>query len=121
MSRWKCPHCLHWTDDPIGIACATCRPKEGIMRLTITPADNVPPIGATANESDSLVRVKFFDPCGSWTWGVIEHDPTTGECFGMVHGFESELGSFDLAELARKMAERPTFELPIQHGRRRAL
>ena len=26
-----------------------------------------------------------------------------------------------LAELARKMAEQPTFDLPTQHGRRRAL
>ena len=47
---------------------------------------------------DTQVIVKFFDPCGSWTWYVTEFD---GEdrFFGFVRGFECELGYFSLSEL----------------------
>jgi hypothetical protein len=43
--------------------------------------------------------VKYFDPCGSWTWLGIEFD---GEdtFFGYVSGFECELGYFSLSDLA---------------------
>ena len=48
----------------------------------------------------AIAYVKIFDPCGSWTWFITEYDPKTGEAFGLVNGFESELGYIDLAELA---------------------
>lgn len=48
---------------------------------------------------DVKVIVKFFDPCGSWTWYATEFNETDGIFFGFVRGFDNELGSFSLAEL----------------------
>lgn len=47
---------------------------------------------------DAKIVVKFFHPFSSWTWYATEFD---GEdlFFGLVHGFEKELGYFSLAEL----------------------
>lgn len=60
--------------------------------------DSLPPLGATEMETDPLCRVKFFYPDFSWTWYAIEFD---GEdtFFGLVDGFEKELGYFRLSEL----------------------
>ena len=54
-----------------------------------------------------MVPLKFFDPLGSWTWYAWEAeeqvDIETGETdwlfFGLVEGFEKELGYFSLGEL----------------------
>lgn len=48
---------------------------------------------------NATVYVKIFDPCGSWTWYITEWDGTS-IAFGLVNGFEKELGYIDLAELA---------------------
>jgi len=48
----------------------------------------------------AMVHVKFFDPCGSWTWYATEFDGKD-QCFGVVCGFERELGYFSLAELSQ--------------------
>jgi hypothetical protein len=58
----------------------------------------LPLLGTTDGERDPLVRVKFFYPDFSWTWYAIEFD---GEdtFFGLVDGFEKELGYFSLSEL----------------------
>ncbi len=55
-------------------------------------------MGETEGEADPLVRVKFFYPDFSWTWYAIEFD---GDdlFFGLVDGFERELGYFRLSEL----------------------
>jgi hypothetical protein len=47
----------------------------------------------------ATVVAKFFDPTGSWTWYATEYDPASREFFGLVHGFEDELGYFSLDEL----------------------
>jgi len=65
----------------------------------------------------SDVRVLFAD---------LEPAPSfIVDCGPDPRSTEDEAGPIEarriLAELARKMAEQPTFELPIQHGRRRAL
>jgi Protein of unknown function (DUF2958) len=45
-----------------------------------------------------VAHVKFFNPCGSWTWYATEFD---GEdtFFGLVSGLDEELGYFSLSEL----------------------
>ena len=60
----------------------------------------LPPLGATEDEHDPLVRVKFFYPDFSWTWYGIEFDGKD-LFFGLVDGFECELGYFRLSELMR--------------------
>jgi Protein of unknown function (DUF2958) len=62
----------------------------------------LPKLGATENQNVAPVIVKFFDPTGSWTWYAIEGErQKDGDWifFGMVDGFEKELGEFSLNEL----------------------
>jgi hypothetical protein len=58
----------------------------------------LPPMRATESEQDPLAIVKYFTPWTSWTWYATEFD---GEdlFFGLVVGFEAELGYFSLSEL----------------------
>lgn len=55
----------------------------------------------------SVVHVKFFSPSSSWTWYATEGQPVLDDSgseidfqfFGLVDGFEKELGYFNLGEL----------------------
>lgn len=67
--------------------------------MTKENLDSLPALGATSEQTDPMVQVKFFDPTGSWTWYAIEYDPSEGIFFGMVKGVETELGSFSRKEL----------------------
>lgn len=76
----------------------------------VRPSDNLPNLGDTAEELDPLLKVKLFDPTGSWTWYLAEFDG--GDvAFGLVEGFETELGNFSLRELG---AVRGAMGLPIE-------
>ena len=48
---------------------------------------------------EAKIIAKFFDPTGSWTWYATEYDPEEKMFFGLVKGFEDELGYFSLEEL----------------------
>ena len=48
---------------------------------------------------EALALVKFFTPDSSWTWYATEYDPKERVFFGLVDGFEKELGYFSLDEL----------------------
>jgi hypothetical protein len=56
-------------------------------------------IGSQENIKDPQIVVKFFDPTGSWTWYATEYDQDTKTFFGLVDGYEKELGYFSLEEL----------------------
>ena len=58
----------------------------------------LPQLYSTEQEKDPIARVKFFTPWTSWTWYATEFD---GDdiFFGLVDGFERELGYFSLSEL----------------------
>jgi hypothetical protein len=58
----------------------------------------IPQPYATESEPDPMVWVKLFTPWSDWTWYVLEMD-SEGTCFGLVCGFEDELGYFSLKEL----------------------
>ena len=47
---------------------------------------------------DAIAYVKFFTPDSNWTWYVTEFDGKD-TFFGLVDGFEKELGYFSLKEL----------------------
>ena len=68
------------------------------LLLTDGVLASLPPIGSTGEEEDPMVQAKFFYPDFSWTWFAIEFD---GEdlFYGLVDGFEQELGYFRLSEL----------------------
>src|SRR5437870_4155309 len=74
--------------------------KETIMKLL--PKDilnKLPPLYSQENEKDPMVICKFFYPDFSWTWYAIEYDGKD-TFFGLVDGYEKELGYFSLLELA---------------------
>ncbi len=71
--------------------------------MTKELGDTIPALYANENVEnydDVLAPAKLFSPYGNWTWYVTEWNPETGECFGLVQGFETELGYFSLDELA---------------------
>ena len=71
--------------------------------MTKELGDTIPAIGANENVEDHdavLAPAKLFSPYTGWRWYVTEWDAETGLCFGLVEGFETEIGYFDLTELA---------------------
>ena len=71
--------------------------------MTRKLAAAIPALGANENARDYdavLAPAKLFSPYNGWTWYITEMDPVTGQCFGLVEGFEKEIGYFDLTELA---------------------
>lgn len=71
--------------------------------MTKELGETIPALYANENaeDYDSVVaHVKLFSPYSNWTWYVTEWQAETGLCFGLVQGFEEELGYFELTELA---------------------
>ncbi len=71
----------------------------------------LPALKATEDQGEkAIIQVKFFTPDSNWTWWATEFD---GEdiFFGLVQGFELELGNFSLKEL--QLAKGP-MGLPIE-------
>ena len=71
--------------------------KRGHQLMTRKLADAIRALGANANVADCdnvLALAKLFSPYSNWTWYITELDPETGQCFGLVEGFERELGYF---------------------------
>ena len=71
--------------------------------MTKELGDTIPALYANENVPDYdavLAPAKLFSPYSNWTWFITEWDRETGECFGLVQGFETELGYFSLDELA---------------------
>jgi len=70
--------------------------------LTQANKNALPALYANENTptGEVVAKVKFFTPWSNWTWYATEFD---GEdrFFGLVDGFEKELGYFSLAELQR--------------------
>jgi len=73
----------------------------------------LPKMGETDGQKNPLLQVKFFYPDFDWTWYVMEFD---GDdlFFGLVDGFEKELGYFSLSEL---MGNRGKLGLEIERDR----
>ncbi len=82
--------------------------------ITKTLLRTIPKLGATKHVKDPVARVKLFTPDSSFTWYVTEYDPTTREAFGLVLGFEPELGRFSLDELE---SIRGPLGLPVERDR----
>lgn len=66
--------------------------------LTKEILKKLPALGATDNQKDPTVQVKFFTPDAQWTWYAYEFDGKD-IFFGYVKGIENELGTFSLSEL----------------------
>jgi hypothetical protein len=73
------------------------------MRLLTKEIEaKLPRLHSQEEVDNPKIIVKFFHPLSSWTWFVVEgeRDPD-GDLlfFGLVNGFEKELGYFSLKEL----------------------
>ena len=80
------------------------RPPTGDNLLDPESREKLPPLYSGEEQGlDAIAQVKFFSPDAQWTWFAVSasQDPDTGDVqfFGLVHGFERELGYFWLSEL----------------------
>ena len=68
--------------------------------LTAANRKALPPLCTNDGKDpkDVPIIVKFFTPDSSWTWYATEFDGQD-TFFGLVDGFEKELGYFTLSEL----------------------
>ena len=76
---------------------------RGHKLMTVELGENIPALRANENAADPdavLAPAKLFSPYNGWRWYITEWDAETGTCFGLVEGFETEWGYFDLTELA---------------------
>jgi len=78
--------------------------------LTQEILSKLPKLYSAENEEDPMVWCKFFTPDSSWTWYGMEFDGKD-LFFGLVDGFEKELGYFSLKEL---QSARGHLGLPIE-------
>ena len=83
------------------------------MKLVTKEIENsIPELGKQDGLGhDAIAYAKFFMPDGGWTWYATEYDPKERTFFGLVDGFEKELGYFYLDELE---SARGMLGLPIE-------
>jgi len=65
--------------------------------LTKDIKEQLAPLYFQENNPDPVAVVRFFDSLGNWSWYATEFDGSD-LFFGVVLGFERELGYFSLAE-----------------------
>ena len=77
--------------------------RRGHKLMTKELGATIPALYANEDAQDYdavLIPAKLFAPYSGWRWYITEWDAETGLCFGLVEGFEAEIGYFDLTELA---------------------
>ena len=79
--------------------------------LPIEIANALPALRSTENVADPIVHLKLFTPDSNWMWYATEYGPEERTFFGLVDGFEEELGYFSLDEL---IESRGPIGLPIE-------
>jgi len=68
--------------------------------LTQANLKALPAQGSTIGQGkDAIAQVKFFTPWTNWTWYAVEYNPECKLFFGLVDGFEKEVGYWGLEEL----------------------
>lgn len=72
--------------------------REKMKLLTKEIAEKLPDLYSQENESDPIAQVRFFSIANNWEWFGTEFDGAD-LFFGLVKGFETELGYFSLSEL----------------------
>ncbi|MDH5188495.1 MAG: DUF2958 domain-containing protein [Rhodospirillaceae bacterium] len=88
-----------------------------VQLMTKALENSLPALYATDGNKEKDIVIKYFTPDSSWTWYVFEGEKQeNGDFlfFGLVEGFESEMGYFTLSELE---AARGPLGLPIERDR----
>ena len=57
-------------------------------------------------ESERIVYAHFFNVFNNWDWYLLEYNPETKEGYGLVKGWETEYGYFNIPELEEAHTER---------------
>ena len=89
--------------------------------LTEEIKKKIPKLGSMDGKDPTTVPIvaKFFSPFTGWTWYATEMEQREDgdyEFFGLVRGFESELGYFCLSELEVKRGNLPLVERDMYFG-----
>ncbi|WP_238383074.1 DUF2958 domain-containing protein [Rubripirellula obstinata] len=90
------------------------RPRTKSPAHTLLPKGilaKLPTLGATSENPDPVVQVKWFTPDANWTWWVIEYDPESRIAYGFVRGIEDEFGTFTFDEVEQL---RGSLGLPVE-------
>lgn len=116
-----------WERDVVGInpariECKRCRAilkKQGKLDplSRILPQEvrqNLPPLYSQEVAEDPIVHIKWFSPVNYWQWFATEGEEQNDDWmfFGLVKGFENELGYFTLSQLKGFGAEVATHFTP---------
>ncbi len=68
--------------------------------IPISILENIPDLYETERSLNPLCQIKLFTPTSIFSWFIIEISKDDMDtCYGLVEGFESELGYFSLKEL----------------------
>ena len=68
--------------------------------LTQANLKALPAQGSTIGQGDgAIAQVKFFCPWSNWTWYATEYNPEGKLFYGLVEGFDKEVGYWGLEEL----------------------
>lgn len=68
--------------------------------LTQELIEQIPPLYEQEGKGENaLAYVKLFTPDSNFTWFITEYDADEKICFGLIDGFEKELGYFSLNDL----------------------
>ncbi len=75
--------------------------KESKMKLMTKKMEAIiPALHAQDGLGDcSVAYVKLFTMWSTWNWFILEYDPISRDCFGLIKGTFLELGYFNLNEL----------------------
>ena len=81
--------------------------------LTKELKKQLPPIYSTEDidYKDKVAVCKFFLTGTALTWYAVEFDPATEEFFGLIDGYDKELGYFTMQELK---SIRGQFNMPVE-------
>lgn len=67
--------------------------------MTEEIAKTVPRLYGQDGADDPIVHVHYFSCVNGWDWYLTECDQRTGEAFGLVEGYDDELGYFSIKEM----------------------
>ena len=70
-----------------------------MLLLTKALLKKLPSVETAYSTKDPIVWVKLFYPDFSWTWYLCWYDPDTELAWGLVDGWEIEVGDFSVKEL----------------------
>ena len=70
-----------------------------MLLLTKELLKKIPSTDDAHSTEDPMVWVKFFYPDFSWTWYLCGFDPDTELAWGVVNGWDIDIGDFSLQEL----------------------